>query len=130
MWNESDNPSLIVGMKGYVAGWGGDEKGNVISPLPKMVDASIVSEADCIRSLSHFKQLTSPRTLCAGNQDGTGPCIGDSGGGLMINRGDRWMLRGIVSAGQTTRPKKCNLHEYVVYCDVAKHISWVRYNMV
>ncbi|XP_075170253.1 serine protease gd-like [Haematobia irritans] len=129
LWSEPVDASLIVGTTGVVAGWGGDENGREFTPIPKKVDTNIVSEGDCLRSSQAYSALTSQRTLCAGNRDGTGPCMGDSGSGLMINRNDRWYLRGVVSAGQT-KQQRCNLLEYVVFCDVAKHRDWVEQNLL
>lgn len=88
----------------------------------------IVSEVDCIRSSAVFSKLVTSRTFCAGNRDGVGPCMGDSGSGLVLQRNNRWMLRGIVSFGQTNRGQ-CNLYEYVVYVDVAQHLNWLEDNM-
>ncbi|XP_053946913.1 serine protease gd-like [Anastrepha ludens] len=128
LWNESSDNSLIVGQTAFVAGWGADEKGREVTALPKMVDASIVSDNECLRSSEVYSKLTTPRTICAGNRDGTGPCMGDSGGGLMLSRNGLWMLRGVVSAGLTSQGQ-CDLSQYVIYCDLAKHIAWVRSNI-
>ncbi|XP_050340265.1 serine protease gd-like [Bactrocera neohumeralis] len=129
LWSEAADTSFVVGQTAYVAGWGADERGHEVSALPKMVDTSIVSDNDCLRSSEVFTRITTPRTICAGNRDGTGPCMGDSGGGLMLNRNGAWMLRGIVSAGLTTQGQ-CDLSQYVIYCDLAKHFSWVRSNIL
>lgn len=129
LWSEPADSRLIVGSTGVVAGWGGDENGRSFTPIPKKVEANIVSDSDCLRSSQAYSTLTSSRTFCAGNRDGSGPCMGDSGSGLMINRNGRWYLRGVVSAGQT-KQQKCNLLEYVVFCDVAKHMAWVQSNMI
>ncbi|XP_061394331.1 serine protease gd-like, partial [Musca vetustissima] len=129
LWSEPVDSNLIVGQTGVVAGWGGDENGETFTPIPKKVETNIVSDSDCLRSSQAYSTLTSKRTFCAGNRDGSGPCMGDSGSGLMINRNGRWYLRGVVSAGQT-KQQKCNLLEYVVFCDVAKHLSWVQSNVL
>jgi hypothetical protein len=63
---------------------------------------------------------------------GSGPCSGDSGGGMytperMENGATRWMLRGVVSQSlldETTH--QCDLRNYVVFTDVAKHVTWIR----
>ncbi|XP_067616725.1 serine protease gd-like [Eurosta solidaginis] len=128
LWSESSDNSLIVSRTAFVAGWGADEEGREVTALPKMVDTAIVSDNECLRSSEVYSKLTTPRTLCAGNRDGTGPCMGDSGGGLMVNRNGLWMLRGIVSAGLTDKGQ-CDLSQFVIYCDLAKHIAWVRNNV-
>ncbi|XP_017462117.1 PREDICTED: serine protease gd-like [Rhagoletis zephyria] len=130
LWRESVEISSIVGKTATVVGWGYEIESNEdISPLPKMVDVTIVSKNDCMCSSATFQQLITDNTICAGNRDGTGPCVGDSGGGLMMQRGGRWVLRGIVSVGQSSR-QRCNLYEYVLYCDVVKHMTWVRRNFL
>ncbi|XP_012160458.1 serine protease gd [Ceratitis capitata] len=130
LWSEVVENSLIVGKTATVVGWGYEgEKNKDISPLPKMVDVNIVSKDDCLRSSAAFQPLITDYTICAGNRDGTGPCMGDSGGALMMQRNGRWVLRGIVSVGQSSR-QRCNLYEYVVYCDAAKYMSWVMQNLL
>lgn len=45
----------------------------------------------------------------------------------MIYRNNRWMLRGIVSAGLSdANSGYCKLRDYVVFTDVALFASWVR----
>lgn len=128
MWSESDDVSLIVGKRGVVAGWGSDEVTNTIRNVPKKAEANIVSDVQCLRSSPGFTALTSSRTICAGNRDGSGPCIGDSGSGLMLQNKGRWVLRGVVSTG-LIEGERCNLQEFVVYCDIAKHLTWIQSNM-
>jgi len=127
LWNEPPDENAIHNIRATVAGWGGDELGRSFTPLPKRVGATIVREIDCIHQNKFYLGLTSNRTICAGNLDNSGPCMGDSGGGLMIERGGTWVLRGIVSIGRSLKGQ-CDLRDYVIYCDVAKHITWVRDN--
>ncbi|XP_017462137.1 PREDICTED: serine protease gd-like [Rhagoletis zephyria] len=128
LWTESTQITRIVGLSGTVAGWGSNENGELVSPVAKKVDVEIVTEVDCLRSSAVFSKLVTSRTFCAGNRNGVGPCMGDSGSGLVLQRNNRWMLRGIVSFGQTKRGQ-CNLYEYVVYVDVAQHLNWLQDNM-
>lgn len=129
LWTDSTDLRFIVGQSGIISGWGADEQGRTFTPVPKKVDTKIVSDGECLRSSPAYSMLTSPRTFCAGNRDDTGPCMGDSGSGLMISRNGRWYLRGIVSAGQT-KDRKCNLQEFVVFCDVSKHFQWIQSNLI
>ncbi|XP_067625965.1 serine protease gd-like isoform X4 [Eurosta solidaginis] len=130
LWSESTEISLILGQTATVVGWGYEGKSNQdIAPLPKMVDMTVASNDDCLRSSAAFQQIVTDNTICAGNRDGTGPCMGDSGGGLMMLRNGRWVLRGVVSVGQSSR-RRCNLYEYVVYCDTAKYMTWLRQNFL
>ncbi|XP_055853321.1 serine proteinase stubble-like [Episyrphus balteatus] len=121
----------IVGARGVVVGWGRDENNNSITTSPKLVNATIASEISCLNSSSTFFDLTSNRTLCAGNRDGSGPCNGDSGSGLMIYIRNKWMLRGIVSIGLSNQnDRQCNLKEYVVYTDIAQFLGWIYANIL
>lgn len=124
MWTESNDESQIVGQQGVVVGWGFSESG-ILSDVPKSADVPIASEVDCIRSDIGFQLTTSKRTLCAGGQ-GTGPCQGDSGSGMFMLRGGRWVLRGIVSYALIDPDTgKCDTHKYSVYTDVAKYHEWL-----
>ncbi|XP_021708893.1 serine protease gd [Aedes aegypti] len=124
IWTESDEESIIVGQLGTVVGWGFSESG-IISDVPKSAQVPIVSEVDCIRSDIGFQLTTSKRTFCAGGQ-GAGPCQGDSGSGLFVSRGGRWVLRGIVSYALIDPDTgKCDARKYTVYTDVAKYHEWM-----
>ena len=82
-----------------------------------------------MRSNSIFLELTSNRTFCAGNRNGNGPCHGDSGSGFALQdpKTKRYHLRGIVSLTIfDERIMSCDLTQYVVYVDVAKHLDWIK----
>uniref|UniRef100_A0A0A1WRV5 Serine protease gd n=1 Tax=Zeugodacus cucurbitae TaxID=28588 RepID=A0A0A1WRV5_ZEUCU len=119
-----------VGKTASVIGWGykSEEEKN-ISSLPKVVDVKVVSNGDCLSSSEAFQTIVTDKTICAGNRDGTGPCIGDSGGALMLFRNNRWVLRGVVSAGHSSH-YHCDLFQYVVYCDTVKYMTWIRQNLL
>nr|CAL85485.1 CG9649 protein [Drosophila melanogaster] len=129
LWNENFLLELPSGHKSYVAGWGEDEKGNRNTRLAKMTDTDIITQWECRGNLSeeNAKFITS-HTICASNTQASGPCSGDSGGGLMLQEQDIWMLRGVVSAGQRMT-NRCNLTLPVIYTDVAKHIEWLLSSM-
>ncbi|KAH8258204.1 hypothetical protein KR038_007678 [Drosophila bunnanda] len=119
--------SATVAISGSIAGWGTDEAGNLPTKYPRVVEARIASATDCASTWR--ATAVTDRTLCAGNMDGSGPCLGDSGGGLMVRRGSRWMLRGIVSSGERDLAGSCKLTQYVLYCDLAKHLEWINDNI-
>ncbi|XP_068153425.1 proclotting enzyme [Drosophila tropicalis] len=126
LWQESDSKTVAV--SGSVAGWGKDENGNTMSQFPRVAEARIVTMAECLTSWVAVQRITK-RTLCAGNRDGSGPCIGDSGGGLMVKINNRWLLRGIVSLGERGTNGQCSLDQYVLYCDLSEHVSWINENV-
>ncbi|XP_043267089.1 serine protease gd-like isoform X2 [Venturia canescens] len=129
LWNEPSTLERIVRLSGYVVGWGKDEDGHQHLKEPRMAVAPIVSQEDCLRSNAAFIPSTSNRTFCAGRRDGSGPCNGDSGSGLVLldqNTG-RYHLRGIVSLSLLDKERKsCDLSQYVVYADSAKFFNWIK----
>lgn len=57
---------------------------------------------------------------------GTGPCLGDSGGGLYIVRDGRWYLRGIISVSVgNSRLQTCDVDTYSVYADTSQYLDWI-----
>lgn len=76
LWTSSTDPGVI---EGFVAGWGIDSNdANRHSPIPKQIKVPIINQnADCLYGNSLLAQIKSPRTLCAGSRDQTGPCLGN-----------------------------------------------------
>ncbi|XP_034489085.1 serine protease gd-like isoform X2 [Drosophila innubila] len=128
MWTRSTSLGIDESEQTAVAGWGTD---STLKPtrFPTTVNVRPVSREQCLREMVTAKDFLTPRTLCAGNSQGHGPCLGDSGGGLMVLRNNRWMVRGIVSLAQRSG-NSCDLSRYVIYCDVARHLSWIEKNVV
>ncbi|XP_063541271.1 serine protease gd-like [Cydia strobilella] len=128
LWNGNNDLNRIVGASGVVAGWGSSELGPGSKGEPRMVRIPVVSTAMCRASRPDFHVFTSDNMFCAGDRNGAGPCLGDSGGGLYILDGGRWRLRGVVSL--SLRPENgestCNLNEYVIFADAAKFIEWIK----
>lgn len=129
LWEGNTNIRSIAGLVGSVVGWGGDGIKKTTT-IPTLVNATIVRQIVCLRSDIEFLRLTSNRTLCAGNLDGSGPCTGDSGSGLMLKNRNKWMLRGSVTAGPGTAARPCMLNEYTIYADIAMFMDWIRSNML
>ncbi|KPJ13435.1 Serine protease gd [Papilio machaon] len=131
LWGTDDNLDRIAGHTGVVTGWGDNESGKGGHGDPRMIRLPIVTNRECRATRSEFHKLTSDTTLCAGNRDGSGPCAGDSGGGLFVLDDGRWRVRGIVSLALSAKSaeKPCNLDEYVIFTDVAKYKSWIKRHM-
>ncbi|XP_017023724.2 brain-specific serine protease 4 [Drosophila kikkawai] len=125
LWNDNYLLDLPSGHKSYVAGWGEDEHGNKNTRLAKMTSTDIITQTECRGNLTFENvRFVTSNTICASNAKASGPCSGDSGGGLMLEEQDIWMLRGVVSSGQKTS-KGCDLTKPVIYTDVARHIDWL-----
>lgn len=130
LWSENFQLQLPSGHTLYVAGWGADEKGNGNTRIAKMTDTNIITETECLlglKSPGSGTQVTA-NTICARNSQGAGPCTGDSGGGLMLQENNVWVLRAVISAGQALA-NRCDLTQPVIYTDLARHIDWVRQNI-
>ena len=110
------------------SGWGLNENFVLNSEFPKMIEVSIVSEGTCFRSFPALLPISSDRTFCAGGKKDEGPCRGDSGGGLLLKRGDRWYLRGLVSSALRTDEHPCVPESFSVFTDVAKFMNWIKTN--
>ncbi|XP_022211570.2 phenoloxidase-activating factor 1 [Drosophila obscura] len=128
LWTARMGLPANEGDVGTVAGWGLDENA-VETRYPKAVNVRVITRERCLKEMSRAEDFITPNTMCAGNSNAHGPCLGDSGGGLMIMRNGRWTIRGIVALA----PKKgliCDLTQYVIYCDIAKHLTWIESNIV
>ncbi|KAM8702986.1 hypothetical protein ACLKA7_005345 [Drosophila subpalustris] len=128
LWSSGASLGIDDSEQAAVAGWGTDSS-NKPTRFPTTVNVRPVSREECLREMVTAKDFLTPRTLCAGNSQGHGPCLGDSGGGLMVLRNNRWVVRGIVSLAQRSG-NSCDLSRYVIYCDVARHLSWIKKNVV
>lgn len=128
MWQGAVDLSEIEGLVAIMVGWGSDGRRNT-TIVPTLVKATVVSESTCLRSNEDFLPFTSSRTLCAGNVDGSGPCLGDSGNGLIIRNRNKWTLRGTVSATLGSPTQQCQLQDFAIYADIAMFMGWIKSNM-
>lgn len=116
----------VPGEMGIVAGWGSNAMGKSLTETPNIISLPIVSETDCRESNIKFDRILSNRTFCAGDQNGSGPCHGDSGAGLIVQRNNRLMLKGLVSAALAGPLRSCDLSNYVIFTDVTKFVPWIQ----
>ena len=54
----------------------------------------------------------------------SGPCRGDSGGGLFVKKGETYYLKGLVSASLTSLGQ-CDVTNFALYTNVEKFIDWI-----
>lgn len=111
-----------IGETGTIAGWGNDISGTN-TEVPMQVQVDIVDDDVCKKSHEILSNITGPDTYCAGGKK-AGPCFGDSGSGMIIQR-DRWYLRGVISISIRKR-FSCDVDNYAVYCDVGKNLEWLK----
>ncbi|KAG5875933.1 hypothetical protein JTB14_036466 [Gonioctena quinquepunctata] len=129
LWKGDSDLYPITTKMGSIAGYGQDENaqkaGSLHAMKAKHTEIPIVSQFDCLLSDIAFTNITSDRTFCAGGK-GSGPCIGDSGSGFVLNIDGVYYLRGIASFA-LSKNGKCEIqHKYAVFCDTAKFTDWVK----
>nr|XP_029718136.1 transmembrane protease serine 9-like [Aedes albopictus] len=118
----------IIGQQGRAVGWGLTENDETSTNL-KLAILPIVDHAECLATDPDlFGPLIYPGMFCAGFRNGTSVCNGDSGGGMYINEGNRWFLRGITSFSGTREDgsNKCDVKNYAGFMNVQYYASWVR----
>lgn len=96
-----------------------------LSTVPKKMSVNIISSETCGQISDIFNRVTSSRSFCVENSDDSASVL--SGAGLAIKSGDKWMLRGISSAGLNNLEKGSKT--YIIYTDVAKFENWIKGKM-
>ncbi|XP_068216644.1 venom protease-like [Palaemon carinicauda] len=129
-WVEKEAPNL-EGRKLTVTGWGATSFGGSMSNVLREVIVTVFPNRDCDTSYSTLRDYTfrfpgkicGAEFICAGDKDGgKDACKGDSGGPLMYNFFGRYVLGGVVSAGQG-----CGYSKFPgIYSAVAPALQWIR----
>uniref|UniRef100_A0A8D8DLZ4 Serine protease easter n=1 Tax=Culex pipiens TaxID=7175 RepID=A0A8D8DLZ4_CULPI len=112
---------------GTVVGWGvaDDDKP---SPTLKKLSLPVVAESECLKSDPLvFGVALQKELFCAGYANGSAPCNGDSGGGLMVQRGDAWYVAGIVSFTKIRSggSNLCLADSYTAFTNVTAYWDWI-----
>ncbi|XP_023937084.2 trypsin-1 isoform X2 [Bicyclus anynana] len=131
-------------IKGTVVGWGFDNTDSLSSQLKSAV-MPLVTEITCIRfDPIFYSNVLNGKRFCAGTQNGTAACNGDSGGAFAIFVQDdpntnykgidyidgAWYVRGIVSVSLARHDASiCNPDAYTIFTDVALYRDWILDNM-
>lgn len=87
----------------------------------------IASVSDCTRDHDRLKRLyVKSRTFCAGSRNGTGPDFGDTGGGLFLEDGGKWFLRGVLSKMVPTNEYDGVLKtKFAIFADITYYLNWI-----
>ncbi|XP_057658522.1 transmembrane protease serine 11G-like [Diorhabda carinulata] len=133
LWEGDTNLEYLTNKEGTVIGWGFNEK-RALSEKLMQAKMPIVSTIKCIYSnREFFSRFTFEKNYCAGFRNGTSVCNGDSGGSMVFpKRGTSgqntiWQIRGLVSVGVALQTEGvCDTSQYIIFTDVAKHLSWIR----
>ncbi|CRL03693.1 CLUMA_CG016756, isoform A [Clunio marinus] len=126
--------SSAIGMRniqtGTVVGWGviEDQLTTQNQLIPRQIDLKVVTNEVCYEN-KFMAGLISSRTFCAIGENGSGPCKGDSGGGLYMKANIKWFIKGIVSSSLLTDEGMCDVEKYSIFTDVAKFSNWIAKEM-
>lgn len=93
--------------------------------IPKKIDIPFQSQEECFLKEPELASLGSNRTFCAGAADGTGVCVGDSGGGLFFHLNAVFYLKGIVSSSLIV-DGTCDVDNYAIFTNVLKYTDWIK----
>ena len=121
----SSNPSIADITEGVVVGNGKGGQANNHEHIPKILKIPIQSFQTCTKKDYVFKGLLTSRAFCAGSGTGQGVCTGDSGSGFVVEIGDIFYLRGIVSSSLSNPILGCDVNSYSVFTDTLKYVNWV-----
>lgn len=122
-WDSQVEPTVT---EGFVIGWGkSEDPGKVHENIPKLIKILVQTNEQCLPKHGALAELSSERTFCGGVTDGSGVCLGDSGGGLFIKIDDIYHLRGIVSAS-LMKDGVCDVSNNAVYGNVLKFKDWIQ----
>ncbi|XP_053688220.1 serine protease 53 [Sabethes cyaneus] len=121
---EKSDLNSVLGGSGTVVGWGLSD-GYKLEDILQEATLMVVDHDTCLKSKpKHFGKVLSnyKSNFCAGNQNMTNVCHGDSGGGMYFHINNVWYIRGLVSAGQK---ELCNPLQYVVFSDIPYYLQWI-----
>lgn len=120
-----DSQSLPSATEGIVIGYGRSEDfTKEHENTPKKIELPIHNNEFCYIKEPRLATISSLRTFCAGSGDGTGVCVGDSGGALLIKVNNVYYFRGIVSAS-LINDGFCDVYNYAVFTNVLKFKDWI-----
>lgn len=120
LWSANSEPKTNTGT---VVGWGSSET-HLLENTPKKLELLIRTNEECYLKDPRLAAISSLNTFCAGKDDNSGPCQGDSGSGLVIRSGSNWFLKGIVSV-TFSQGTSCDLSVDVIFTNVLKFTKWI-----
>jgi len=121
----STDSTIAALTKGYVVGNGKGGEHNDYENIPKILKMPIQTDKHCTAKDSTFAQMLTGRTFCAGSADGSGVCSGDSGSGFIVEIGNAFYLRGIVSTAMANSILGCDVNSCSIFTNALKFIDWV-----
>lgn len=108
-----------------ITGWGLTTPSGPPADILQQATLPVGSQSDCSRRNGAIVPIDERSMLCAGGQGTSGGCNGDSGGPLNCREGNSWVVRGVVSWGETG----CPTDFYTVFARVSSYIDWINQNI-
>lgn len=122
LWHSENVPTET---EGTIIGWGkSEDPTRNHENEPKKIQVRIQSNEECLPGEKELAGLASKKTFCAGHDNGSGVCHGDSGGGLSIQRNNIRYLVGIVSSS-LLNDVHCDVSKNAIYTNVQKFQPWM-----
>lgn len=120
IWNSNDDP---LAKEGVLVGWERLKDSRQVTE-PKQIKVTIQYIDECLEETPILAEISSNRTFCAGDRNGSKTCNGDSGSGLYIKIDGIWYLKGLISGGLKTDSDGCD--PFAVYTYIYKFLNWIR----
>ncbi|XP_037299465.1 modular serine protease-like isoform X2 [Manduca sexta] len=124
-----DEEQLQDGKLGKIGGWGLTDEESTPSRKLRTARLPYINIDKCIEdSPVSFKSSITGDKICAGYDNGTSACRGDSGGGIVFPAYEdyvrRYYLRGLISTSPVNN-KDCNIYTWVTFTHLQKHADFI-----
>lgn len=121
LWKSAEGPPAI---EAIVTGWSKIEDSTKVQPNePKVMQVQIRTNKECEEE-KQLLDLSSDRVFCVTSSNVLDLCHGDSGGGLFINVGGTYFLKGIRSP-LLLEDVGCDVRTDDIYTNVLKFQDWI-----
>ncbi|XP_038106786.1 ovochymase-2 [Culex quinquefasciatus] len=126
LWNVGEFGTGLD-LVGTVSGWGLTEY-DVLANSLKSARLPMVSYLDCLeKDRDVFAPVLFDGMFCAGLDNGTNVCNGDSGGAFVVNINGTWIARGIISFTglRESTVTLCNPKSYAGFVNLPRYVEWI-----
>uniref|UniRef100_A0A8C3XP74 Enteropeptidase n=2 Tax=Chelydra serpentina TaxID=8475 RepID=A0A8C3XP74_CHESE len=112
---------FLPGINCSIAGWGRTTYQGSTANILQEAEVSLITNEKCQQWMPEYN--ITENMMCAGyDEGGVDSCQGDSGGSLMSQDNNRWLLAGVISFGY-----RCALPQRPgVYVRVTQFVDWIK----